>query len=519
MLLSSKRAKALIALIVLAPGQVRARKWLQDKLWSQRGDKQGAASLRQELSSLRKIQAEANFQFIETSQDSISITGSAIEVDLLQGERPSENLDILEGLDINDPEFEEWLRLERAAWQSDSLQSVPERERKAPRGKLQSSAFQRPQLFVDFPQLSKLDDQNQSFIYELYDELLTAFGALNNDINIFEGHGAGATEGSMKLSVTVRQSDSVRVNARLINLADQKSMWSERFEHPEATNTYDCQEFFCRKILEGIQLALTDGQMSIIWSRYSTSIEVWELYQRGRSAEAAHVKRGHQQARGLYQRAIELDPDFLPAQIVLAFLLVDEFRLGWSENPEQDIELASERHQEILKLAPGEPYAHILGAYLQCARGEKAAACRTMDEILSEIPENPELLAYQALLLEANDEMERAIALYKKALEITAFPPNWIRTNLGLALMIAGDELAQGYIEEALSNAPDSVRALIGNTVLAIRRGDMERAKKTADHIKFLQPDFVAEQWRNERFWTNVDAIRKVGGDLKKVGL
>src|SRR5436190_23807600 len=49
-----RKARALLAMLALTPTRRRSRPALQDKLWSDRGAEQGAASLRQTLTEIRR---------------------------------------------------------------------------------------------------------------------------------------------------------------------------------------------------------------------------------------------------------------------------------------------------------------------------------------------------------------------------------------------------------------------------------------------------------------------------------
>ncbi|MEM9733402.1 MAG: hypothetical protein AAF903_07935 [Pseudomonadota bacterium] len=51
----SKKACGLLALLAMTPGHKRSRRWLQGMLWSDRGQEQANASLRQCLSEIRKV--------------------------------------------------------------------------------------------------------------------------------------------------------------------------------------------------------------------------------------------------------------------------------------------------------------------------------------------------------------------------------------------------------------------------------------------------------------------------------
>lgn len=121
---TSKKSRAILAMLAVAPRGSRSRVWLRDKLWSDRGEDQASASLRQALLDIRKSLGPVAAQALQTDKNAISLNLSAIAVDahdyLATGKRddaPLETEHFLEGIDVRDPEFEEWLTLERQSWQ------------------------------------------------------------------------------------------------------------------------------------------------------------------------------------------------------------------------------------------------------------------------------------------------------------------------------------------------------------------------------------------------------------------
>src|SRR5690242_9648072 len=54
----AQKARALVALLALAPRGARSRVWLRDKLWSESGEEQSSASLRQALTDVRRSLGE-----------------------------------------------------------------------------------------------------------------------------------------------------------------------------------------------------------------------------------------------------------------------------------------------------------------------------------------------------------------------------------------------------------------------------------------------------------------------------
>ncbi len=107
---NAAKAQGLLALLAIAPDFERGRVWLQDKLWSDRGPEQGAASLRQALATIRRCLGNDRDILIAT-RSSVRLDTSRIQTLPPNATFPAE---FLEGLDIADPEFNIWLASERA---------------------------------------------------------------------------------------------------------------------------------------------------------------------------------------------------------------------------------------------------------------------------------------------------------------------------------------------------------------------------------------------------------------------
>jgi hypothetical protein len=101
------KMRGLLLLLLTSPTGKRARVWLQDKLWSDRGRVQGAASLRQALYQVRG--AFGSHKDVLTA-DRLEV---ALELDRIRVCEDGTG-EFAEGLDVRDQEFEHWLAVERA---------------------------------------------------------------------------------------------------------------------------------------------------------------------------------------------------------------------------------------------------------------------------------------------------------------------------------------------------------------------------------------------------------------------
>ena len=123
--LRNRKAQALLALLAMAPRGERTRVWLRDKLWSHSDEHRSSNNLRQTLFEIRRDLGPIADRALNFGGQTISFKPGRFWIDhaaIL--ENPVEftrlgltaETELLEGFDIGDPEFEDWLSLERGNW-------------------------------------------------------------------------------------------------------------------------------------------------------------------------------------------------------------------------------------------------------------------------------------------------------------------------------------------------------------------------------------------------------------------
>ncbi|MDO6584273.1 hypothetical protein Q4543_01965 [Salipiger sp. 1_MG-2023] len=106
-----RKAQGLVAILACQDGRAVPRVRLQDLLWSLSGPEHGRDSLKKCLRQLRTALGEDADGFVLCRADGVALNKAAIDCDL---EQVSPEGAFLEGLDLNDPEFEDWLRETRS---------------------------------------------------------------------------------------------------------------------------------------------------------------------------------------------------------------------------------------------------------------------------------------------------------------------------------------------------------------------------------------------------------------------
>jgi len=119
---AGRKVRALLACLALSPGYPWPREKLMALLWSDRGEEQARASLRQALAELRRTLGEPSP--LRTEHDVVNLDPATIVVDALEFERLAKAGKmkesaalyrglLLEGHGVRDGAFEEWLLVER----------------------------------------------------------------------------------------------------------------------------------------------------------------------------------------------------------------------------------------------------------------------------------------------------------------------------------------------------------------------------------------------------------------------
>jgi TolB-like protein len=125
--LPGQKDRALLAVLALSPGATHSRDKLASLLWSDRGDQQARDSLKHALTRLRQCLQAATPPPIVADRQSVRFDATAVTVDVaaferLLGEGTPQALeqaaalyrgDLLDGVGLRDPAFEDWLLVER----------------------------------------------------------------------------------------------------------------------------------------------------------------------------------------------------------------------------------------------------------------------------------------------------------------------------------------------------------------------------------------------------------------------
>lgn len=112
------KQQALLALLATTQGEPWARAALQDKLWSTFPQTHGRDSLKKALTALRRRFGPDHEDMIRTNGMMVCLDMTRIRCDLFECTSAPNQMrrPFLEGIDVKDDEFNDWLSMQRARW-------------------------------------------------------------------------------------------------------------------------------------------------------------------------------------------------------------------------------------------------------------------------------------------------------------------------------------------------------------------------------------------------------------------
>jgi len=289
---------------------------------------------------------------------------------------------------------------------------------------------------------------------------------------------ATVLEGSVR-----RVGNRVRVNVQLINAENDEHIWAEDYDR-DLTDVFAIQTDLAKKITGELQAKLSPAEKAHIERKPTENSEAYLAFVQAHNLSCAmedfdKLKQGEQ----LYERAIELDPNFALA-------------LAWSSQLQSWIvhtfdrtlerrEKARSLAERALQLQPDLPEAHLaLGYSYYYGDNNYDAALKEFQIAQQGLPnESDAYLAIGAIQrrqgkwAESTANIEKAVSLSPKE----SFPLQNLSFNYA---MVRNYDAANKTIDRALALDPTALGPLEVKSKLAIaERGDFSVAEKAFETV------------------------------------
>jgi TolB-like protein/Flp pilus assembly protein TadD len=630
---AGKKTRALLACLALPPGSAWSREQLTALFWGDRDEEQARGSLREALVKLRRCMGEPSP--LQASRETIALDPAVIGVDAIEFarlakagelERASEHYrgELLEGLNLPDAGFEDWLLVERTrlhdlavyvlsrllasrdgepairtaqrllqvdptreethrtlmrlyAAAGDRSQALRQyqtcrdnlqrdlgvapssetealhrqiREESGPKspsggalprsslvesGQAETTPRSKPAIAV-LPFTNMSGDPDQRYFSDGITEDIITELSRNHGLFVIARNSSFqyrdvaidvkrvardlcvqyVVEGSVR-----RGGDRIRITAQLLDGTTGGHLWAHRYDR-NLQDIFAIQDEVTTAIVGTVVGQVQAAAIDRVRRKRTGSLAAYDYFLRG----LEHLNRSGSDdtlpARAMFERAIEIDPDFSRAHALLAWMLCEVYYAeiyteSLRDHAKSALDQALQAAQRSVALDGNDALCHCALGYVQLTRRTFDLAAHHIDIAAQLNPNDAEIIASRNMLEVCMGRPQQALHSLGIALKLNPTPPNWYREWQGLALygLRRYDEAATA-LECATVKRPYIYRYL---AACYAQMGRLVDAKVAVAEALRLQPHFTL------RLWTTIVPLESpadrghVLAGLRKAGL
>ena len=281
-------------------------------------------------------------------------------------------------------------------------------------------------------------------------------------------------------------SDKLRVTLGLDDAATGKRVWSQEFSGASG-DVLALEDQIYGTVATALALKPTDEEQARVGAHPTENLKAYDLYLQGRNTlRNAHSQDAYRQSVGLFEQAIDKDPNFALAYAGLA----DSSLRMYGETKEsiwaQRATLAAqqaERHSNNL------PEVHLSLGSVYSVTGKNTQAVTELKRALELAPNSDEAYRNLGDAYSASGQSDEAIAAYQKAVAANSY--YWTNhTALGNAYLGRGDNArALPEFQKVIEIAPDNPMGYEGVGSVYLRQGKWSEAIPQYQKALTLAPD------------------------------
>jgi TolB-like protein/cytochrome c-type biogenesis protein CcmH/NrfG len=371
------------------------------------------------------------------------------------------------------------------------------------------------------------DPEEGYFADGMTEELITSLSGIRQltviartSVMKYKGSQKGASDVGKELNAgtliegSVRKAGNrLRITAQLIDTSTEGHLWAQNYDR-QLEDVFAIQSEIAEKVAGELRIRLVDSEKRVIEKKGTENTEAYTYYLRGRELTRERTEASLRQAKGLFEKSIQLDPSFAKAHSGLAECFIHLANDSY-EPYEQSIPKAELSVKKALQLDPELAEAHATLAFIDFVEdnvsGSEAEARRAI-ELNPSIPEAYYIMANIALLKGGGDE---GIKAAEAAYHLDPVGPRYVERLGSLYFYTGRESEAVQFWEKTAELAPAGTYRNL--TEYYMFKGNLEKARDFFGMAEKLEPTnpwatwmkgFIAAQTSDRN--TSLEAIRRI---------
>jgi adenylate cyclase len=348
------------------------------------------------------------------------------------------------------------------------------------------------------------DPEQEYFSDGITEDLITDLSKLSwffviarNSVFVYKGRTVKPAEVSRALGVryvvegSVRKAgDRVRITAQLIDGISGQHVWAERYERP-LQEIFALQDEIIQQIVVHLNAKVWQAEVERVKRTPTDNPTAYDYLLRGFEYYSHFTKEANAQARQMTEKAIELDPQYAQAYVLLGATHFVDAAFLWSPDPRQSLEQALELGRKAATLDDSLPAAHAMLGFVYMRQKQHEQAIAEEERAIALNPNFADAYVQLGVILYSVGRVEEAAELIKKGMRLNPYYPDWYAFNLGNAYRLLGRyEEAIVAHRDALIRNPNLLLAHLGLAGIYSELGREEEARAEAAEVLKISPAF-----------------------------
>ena len=354
------------------------------------------------------------------------------------------------------------------------------------------------------------------------------FVIARNSASVYDGKATKVQRVAEELGVryvlegSVQQAGNrIRVAVQLIDALNGHHLWTESYDR-DFEDLFQLQDEIALKTAVELQVKLTSGEEARVLSRTTDDVRAWALYQKALASFFTFSAEGTREARRFAQSALDEDPKFADAMIIIGFTHLVDARSGYTSSPQESLRLAVEYAEEARGLAPDAPNLYNLMQSIHRFRGDFDEAMAAGERAIQLSPNSEISLLATTMTSHLAGQFDRSVELAEKAIRLSPHHRSTGLIWLGRSFWFQGEyERSKEAAREGINRAESEFIAALHLLNLAgaqVETGDLESARQAVDQALQKAPQLSlsflrsAADYKSDAHWERfASALRSAG--------
>ena len=393
-----------------------------------------------------------------------------------------------------------------------------------------ASLSEKPSIAV-LPFTNMSNDPDQDYFSDgITEDLITnltkisdLFVIARNSVFVYKGKAVKIKDVAQELGVRYilegsiqKAGDRVRITSQLIDAISGGHLWAERYDR-DLSDIFELQDEVTSKIVTALAVKITEDERGRLLCRGTSNLEAYDTTLHGWKFFIQFKIESNIQARHLFEKAIQLDPDYALAYSLIAGTYMMEWTFGWSQDP-RSIEIASKFIQKSLKLDDSLYFTYRIGGDVLLWKKQHEKAISFFKKAIALNPNDADGLYGLSEALNWAGYAEKAKKYIKKAMQLNPIYPVWYLWALGHACYLNQEyEEAIDIFTDLLDQNPNYLPA---HPYLAAIYQELGRKKEATLHAEMLikkSPFMTTEAWKQRLPYKDKATLNRLINALQNI--